>query len=190
MLFILVEASFHQAKGLQDKKKSVFNLFHRRNQGSVDNEGSSYEISNMRLDAGSSNVTAIIDKDNPECDFIEYRFEKKKLVVQEVGPVSTMTADSFIEGPHHPSWSRKKLQGQVTIQRKLKVRHLQMISLGATIGVGLFLNSGKASFLHCWPIRYFFGLFVWCFDNIGYTTLFCRDCRLNSLNHGYLWAML
>ncbi|CAL1201233.1 unnamed protein product [Candida parapsilosis] len=30
------------------------------------------------------------------------------------------------------------------LHRKLSVRHLQMISLGGTIGVGLFLNSGKA----------------------------------------------
>lgn len=30
------------------------------------------------------------------------------------------------------------------LQRKLKVRHLQMISLGGTLGVGLYLNSGKA----------------------------------------------
>lgn len=30
------------------------------------------------------------------------------------------------------------------LQRKLKVRHLQMISFGATLGVGLFLNSGKS----------------------------------------------
>ncbi|CAH2350786.1 SPS-sensor component Ssy1p [[Candida] railenensis] len=32
----------------------------------------------------------------------------------------------------------------MTLQRKLKVRHLQMISFGGTLGVGLFLNSGKA----------------------------------------------
>ncbi|CAI5756600.1 unnamed protein product [Candida verbasci] len=30
------------------------------------------------------------------------------------------------------------------LQRKLSVRHLQMISLSGTLGVGLFLNSGKA----------------------------------------------
>ncbi|KAI3406737.2 SSY1 [Candida oxycetoniae] len=30
------------------------------------------------------------------------------------------------------------------LQRRLSVRHLQMISLGGTVGVGLFLNSGKA----------------------------------------------
>lgn len=30
------------------------------------------------------------------------------------------------------------------LQRKLKTRHLQMISFGGTLGVGLFLNSGKA----------------------------------------------
>ncbi|KAI5970453.1 SSY1 [Candida margitis] len=33
---------------------------------------------------------------------------------------------------------------QNRLHRKLSVRHLQMISLGGTIGVGLFLNSGKA----------------------------------------------
>ncbi|SCV04580.1 LAMI_0H17282g1_1 [Lachancea mirantina] len=33
---------------------------------------------------------------------------------------------------------------RIFVQRKLKVRHLQMIATGATLGVGLFLNSGKA----------------------------------------------
>lgn len=33
---------------------------------------------------------------------------------------------------------------KVYLQRKLKVRHLQMISFGGTLGVGLLLNSGKA----------------------------------------------
>lgn len=33
---------------------------------------------------------------------------------------------------------------KVYLQRKLKIRHLQMISLGGTLGVGLLLNSGKA----------------------------------------------
>lgn len=33
---------------------------------------------------------------------------------------------------------------KVFLQRELKVRHLQMISLGGTLGVGLLLNSGKA----------------------------------------------
>lgn len=33
---------------------------------------------------------------------------------------------------------------RIFLLRKLKVRHLQMISLGGTLGVGLFLNSGKA----------------------------------------------
>lgn len=33
---------------------------------------------------------------------------------------------------------------KIFLQRKLKVRHLQMISLGGTLGVGLYLNSGKA----------------------------------------------
>lgn len=33
---------------------------------------------------------------------------------------------------------------QKFLQRKLRMRHLQMISFGGTLGVGLFLNSGKA----------------------------------------------
>lgn len=33
---------------------------------------------------------------------------------------------------------------QMFLQRKLRMRHLQMISFGGTLGVGLFLNSGKA----------------------------------------------
>lgn len=35
-------------------------------------------------------------------------------------------------------------QSGVFLHRKLKVRHLQMISFGGTLGVGLYLNSGKA----------------------------------------------
>ncbi|CUS24085.1 LAQU0S13e02938g1_1 [Lachancea quebecensis] len=33
---------------------------------------------------------------------------------------------------------------QYSVQRKLGIRHIQMIATGATMGVGLFLNSGKA----------------------------------------------
>lgn len=33
---------------------------------------------------------------------------------------------------------------KIFLQRKLRVRHLQMISFGGTLGVGLYLNSGKA----------------------------------------------
>lgn len=42
-----------------------------------------------------------------------------------------------------PTLSTSESHGK-TLQRKLKVRHLQMISFGGTLGVGLFLNSGKA----------------------------------------------
>lgn len=44
------------------------------------------------------------------------------------------------------SWDSADSGSKQTIflQRKLKVRHLQMISFGGTLGVGLYLNSGKA----------------------------------------------
>lgn len=42
-----------------------------------------------------------------------------------------------------PSSSNQEQQ-PTFLQRKLKVRHLQMISFGGTLGVGLFLNTGKA----------------------------------------------
>ncbi|KAK6457665.1 amino acid permease-domain-containing protein [Scheffersomyces xylosifermentans] len=42
-----------------------------------------------------------------------------------------------------PSSSSSEQKPQY-LQRKLKIRHLQMISFGGTLGVGLFLNSGKA----------------------------------------------
>lgn len=35
-------------------------------------------------------------------------------------------------------------KSEYTLQRKLRMRHLQMLSIGASIGIGLFLQSGKA----------------------------------------------
>lgn len=42
------------------------------------------------------------------------------------------------------SSSSESTGNSIFLQRKLKVRHLQMISFGGTMGVGLYLNSGKA----------------------------------------------
>ncbi|CAK7897780.1 SPS-sensor component Ssy1p [[Candida] anglica] len=52
--------------------------------------------------------------------------------IQEISFNSTFSAES--DSPPETKY----------LQRKLKVRHLQMISFGGTLGVGLFLNSGKA----------------------------------------------
>ncbi|SGZ58771.1 CIC11C00000001213 [Sungouiella intermedia] len=40
--------------------------------------------------------------------------------------------------------SDSSTRDSIFLSRKLKVRHLQMISFGGTLGVGLYLNSGKA----------------------------------------------
>lgn len=77
----------------------------------------------------------------------------------------------------------------VYLQRRLKIRHLQMISFGGTLGVGLFLNSGKAiniaggfgaflAFLIC-------GLIV-----IATLVLFCEMVTLVLVVDGVLGLLL
>lgn len=43
--------------------------------------------------------------------------------------------NNFLNGPHHATYH---------VQRKLRVRHIQMVGIGACISVGIFLTSGKA----------------------------------------------
>lgn len=57
------------------------------------------------------------------------RWKNKVNVVEEIEQKSSSSVSSNVSKDY--------------LQRKLKVRHLQMISLGATLGVGLILNSGK-----------------------------------------------
>ncbi|KAI5964886.1 SSY1 [Candida pseudojiufengensis] len=52
--------------------------------------------------------------------------------------------NSEISGLYYPSTDSTIKNNSQYLHRSLKIRHLQMISLGGTIGVGLFLNSGKA----------------------------------------------
>ncbi|KAK6201057.1 amino acid permease-domain-containing protein [Scheffersomyces amazonensis] len=56
---------------------------------------------------------------------------------------SSISELNFENSPSSSDNSNEK-ENKIYLQRKLKVRHLQMISLGGTLGVGLFLNSGKA----------------------------------------------
>lgn len=87
----------------------------------------------------SCTSTAVIDETGPELDFIDYKFEKKAGFPN----VREITMD-FDDDPPIEGRGKGRPYSKPTLQRKLKIRHLQMISLGATIGVGLFLNSGKA----------------------------------------------
>ncbi|KAK6461786.1 amino acid permease-domain-containing protein [Scheffersomyces coipomensis] len=60
-------------------------------------------------------------------------------------PVTSKISISELNYSNSPSSSdTADRANKIYLQRKLKVRHLQMISLGGTLGVGLFLNSGKA----------------------------------------------
>lgn len=63
-----------------------------------------------------------------------YRLDKKKNKKES-------TSDSTFDDEATTSSHKKHTK---YLQRKLKIRHLQMISFGGTLGVGLFLNSGKA----------------------------------------------
>lgn len=44
----------------------------------------------------------------------------------------------------NPEYGNSYKKSEYTLQRKLRMRHLQMLSIGASIGIGLFLQSGKA----------------------------------------------
>ncbi|SCV03204.1 LAME_0H08548g1_1 [Lachancea meyersii CBS 8951] len=93
------------------------------------------------LQSHHSDSTEIIDYIKPGCGVIDNSYTPQKthvMVQEELEPMSTTTLNT----PESRHGRAPVLQ--VTIQRKLSVRHLQMISLGATIGVGLFFNSGKA----------------------------------------------
>lgn len=64
-----------------------------------------------------------------------YRIDKKR------SKKEISTESLFDENDTMPPTNKKLTK---YLQRKLKIRHLQMISFGGTLGVGLFLNSGKA----------------------------------------------
>ncbi|KAM3162878.1 SPS-sensor component SSY1 [Lachancea thermotolerans] len=101
----------------------------------------SHEHASLQIGPQKSNLTTVIDNIKPECGFIDVQFEKNLIEFKEeleTGPIVS------IEGVEEPQGSPRKPASHYIIRRKLRVRHLQMISLGATIGVGLFLNSGKA----------------------------------------------
>lgn len=105
-------------------------------------QGSSSQLYNSDF-SQSIDGTEIIDDIMPE-GFIDFErkyaenaynmshFNKK---ASSDGKKSILSRSRLLKRDHANTY---------TIQRKLHVRHLQMISLGATIGVGLLLNSGKA----------------------------------------------
>lgn len=74
-----------------------------------------------------------------------------------------------------------------SIQRKLEARHIQMIASGASFGVGLFLTSGKASFLCCWSVWNFNRLYSLCHYSNGNYNIIHRTMCFDSSNFWILW---
>lgn len=145
-------------------RNTITDLFNRKKRAG--SRSSRYEFGVPQLDSLIS--TEIIDNVGPEVDFIDFKYEKNGITqIQEVA-TSSYNDDFTDDGNNNSNdknnnnsdnsngnnininkgknrnATRRRTQRNVTLQRKLKIRHLQMISLGATIGVGLFLNSGRA----------------------------------------------
>ncbi|KAG7665374.1 SSY1 [[Candida] subhashii] len=58
--------------------------------------------------------------------------------------ISGLNFETDLNSPNSDQSSTQNEKHRRFLKRGLKVRHLQMISLGGTLGVGLVLNSGKA----------------------------------------------
>lgn len=104
---------------------------------------SSTEYGNLKAFA-SSNETEIIDDRIPDLGFIDLRQSYGGNTYNGIGHNDGDSSDKKKHGISINVLYKREYTERYTIQRKLHVRHLQMISLGATIGVGLLLNSGKA----------------------------------------------
>lgn len=86
-------------------------------------------------------------KPKPSWYSIDWMKQKKdkELNANQQTKVSYVVADSLSPSSNSlKDEESQRLNQPKYLQRKLKVRHLQMISFGGTLGVGLFLNSGKA----------------------------------------------
>lgn len=78
----------------------------------------------------------------PKPSFSKWMTTKLDNTQKTTGSTSKQLDDTFLT---NVSSVESPIPGQPNyLQRKLRVRHLQMISFGGTLGVGLFLNSGKA----------------------------------------------
>ncbi|CDO92486.1 unnamed protein product [Kluyveromyces dobzhanskii CBS 2104] len=128
-------------------RNAIRDLFNKR--GASESSSSRYEIEmNCSTSQPSTNI---IDNTGPELDFIDFKFEDNGIMEIQQVSISDNVEDIPIDNSQ-----RKKFKHSTSLKRKLKIRHLQMISLGATIGVGLFLNSGRA-FAIAGPMGAFIG---------------------------------
>ncbi|CAD6610481.1 XXYS1_4_G0047040.mRNA.1.CDS.1 [Saccharomyces cerevisiae] len=73
----------------------------------------------------------------------------KEHAIDEINEQGASGGESVVEGGSllhdiEKVFNRSRATRKYHIQRKLKVRHIQMLSIGACFSVGLFLTSGKA----------------------------------------------
>lgn len=116
------------------------------------------EQMNIRLTVGEENVLAIVENSDlaenyasKEIDNFDgqrhMKLPKPKLPWSKFMEDRNAASRSIISELRHASGDTSSVdtrQSGEFLHRKLKVRHLQMISFGGTLGVGLYLNSGKA----------------------------------------------
>ena len=145
---ILTTVPDKNIKSSSNWRSKIFDILNIRRNEDFDEQ---FTLSLGRINSATD--TTIIDETGPELDFIDYKYDKQMKVLHIKEVPTDWDEDVPIE-----ERQRKRYKPALTLQRKLKIRHLQMISLGATIGVGLFLNSGKA-FSIAGPMGAFIGFF-------------------------------
>ncbi|KAH3902166.1 uncharacterized protein SCODWIG_02593 [Saccharomycodes ludwigii] len=136
----------------------------------------------------SQPITEIIDENGPEYGYIETRLEPNFFknnngnfyinIIEQQQETDLIDCELVDEDAYYNSnndrthhYLRKRKSGQkYALQRKLGIRHLQMLSLGATIGIGVFLNSGM-NFSIAGPLGAFLGFLFSAFIVIA--TLLC-----------------
>ncbi|AET39297.1 Ssy1p Ecym_4230 [Eremothecium cymbalariae DBVPG len=111
--------------------------------------------SSSKEDDTNSNETHIIDLDkNIRWERNEYNYNNssKRMLKEKWDPFLITTSSNVLTSSYNKfksstnqqiSMSMKRSQ-KYHVQRKLTARHLQMIAIGASLGVGLYLTSGKA----------------------------------------------
>ncbi|KAL6945100.1 hypothetical protein ACO0QE_002545 [Hanseniaspora vineae] len=123
---------------------------------------------------------------DPEYGFIEARMEKPKekyFVTETYDPSDYITElQESVPSRQHPGRGGA-LPTRNTLKRSLGMRHLQMISLGATIGIGIFLNCGR-TFSISGPLGAFLGFFIAACMIIGTLLCFAEIIAVIPLNVG------
>lgn len=147
----------NSTSGLQDENASLFCFsemsdFDRYMKQTELNEAI-YNKVVEKMNTSGNFLTVVESKDlnnfYSEDDFREEKVNKlskiKRLYRKENPPPPPPHENIELDDLYYTSTgSTESVKHRKYLARKLKIRHLQMISFGGTLGVGLFLNVGKA----------------------------------------------